>query len=457
MVLYRGLRLFLRFALHVFFRQVSVVGREHLPPEGTPVLFAGNHPNSLLDPVLILATAGRVVRFAAKDVLFRNAFARFFLRSLGAVPVQRRADHGEGADNRAAFDALSGVLAAGGAMGIFPEGLSHDRAQLAELKTGAARIALEVAGRGAPVQIIPCGLTYMRPKRFRSRVLVQYGPPIVVAAPAPGSDEREAARDLTAQIAEALRGLTVNAPDWETLRVLDAVRRLYQPPRIPLAERVELARRFATVYARVREEPEVAALYQRVAAWLARIDAAGLDERDLARPPGPLGLALRGLRNAVLLLVWLPLAAPGFVIHAPLVWGIRVAAVRFTPRKDATATTKLVLGVLLIPLSLLLLSALVALAFGVRWGLVAFALLGLSGYATVRVLERGLRLRRLAGTAARLLSLPREVRALREERAALEVEVVRAVDRFRPSDMQPLFSRSPPSSPSPLAAGDSGA
>jgi hypothetical protein len=45
-------------------------------PKDGPVIFAGNHPNSLIDPVVIVVSCGRVVRFAAKDVLFRSRFLR---------------------------------------------------------------------------------------------------------------------------------------------------------------------------------------------------------------------------------------------------------------------------------------------------------------------------------------------------------------------------------------------
>src|SRR4051794_18042292 len=145
--IYRWLRALLRVVVGVFFRQVEVVGLEHVPAEG-PVIFAGNHPNSLIDPVLILVSCGRVVQFAAKDVLFRSRVLRPVLRALGAVPVARRSDHADAGEasarNETAFATMFQVLAAGGAVGIFPEGLSHDAPQLAKLKTGAARIALGV-------------------------------------------------------------------------------------------------------------------------------------------------------------------------------------------------------------------------------------------------------------------------------------------------------------------------
>ena len=67
---YRILAWFLRIVTRVFFRQVEVVGLENIPPG--PVLFAGNHPNSLIDPILIITTCGRKVHFAAKDTLFKG-------------------------------------------------------------------------------------------------------------------------------------------------------------------------------------------------------------------------------------------------------------------------------------------------------------------------------------------------------------------------------------------------
>ena len=89
---YRILAWFLRVVTRVFFRQIEVVGLEHVPKDG-PVLFAGNHPNSLIDPILIITTCGRKVHFAAKDALFKGRIMRAVLRGLGAVPIKRRDDH----------------------------------------------------------------------------------------------------------------------------------------------------------------------------------------------------------------------------------------------------------------------------------------------------------------------------------------------------------------------------
>lgn len=450
MIAYRVMRAFLRSLIGVFYRQVEVVGLENVPAEG-PVIFAGNHPNSLHDPMLIIALSGRIVRFAAKDVLFESAFLRPFLRSLGAVPIARRSDHGGGdVDNTKAFEALFGVLASGGAMGIFPEGLSHDDAQLARLKTGAARIALGVAAAhpGVEPRIVPCGLNYVTPKRFRSRVLLSFGPPIAIGEErvrAFRADERGAVRQLTAELEAALRALTINAEDWATLRVLDGVRRLYQPDRVTLEQRAELSRRFNEVYPKVKDHPEVRAIYGEVEEYLERLRALGLSDRDLRRRIGGREIAAKIASDAALLFVWLPLALPGLPVFLPLLGSIRLLGPRLSPRKDVVATTKLVLGMVTTLLILAALTVLVALAHGPLAGALTAVLLLVSFHATIRVLERGSAVRRLLGTLVRLFGLRREIEALRAERARLEERVVRAVERFRPPDMVPLFPREPAS------------
>ena len=451
MLAYRCLRQLLRIVIGVFYRQVEVVGQEHIPREGEgPVIFAGNHPNSLLDPVLILLSCGRIVHFAAKDVLFQSAVLRVFLKTLGAVPVARRSDHGEGAvSNDKAFEAMHEVLVEGRSMGIFPEGLSHDESQLARLKTGAARIAMGLKAQRPDlrIRIVPCGLNYVHRKRFRSRVLVQYGPPIEVTVEAAGSngaavDDREAVRALTTDIDRGIRALTVNASDWETLRVLDGVRRLYQPAGISLEERTELARRFNDVYPSVMNEPTVMGLFTSVRAYLDRLDLAGLTDRDLRRTMGPMEGFARVMRHLLLAFVWLPLALPGALLFVPLGLLVRVAGTKFAPRKDVIATTKLVAGMIGTLLVLAAIPLAAAWRGGISRGFMAAAFLVISGYATLRVVERTTALRHLLSTFARLIAFRREIEELRAERDSLEAQVVAAVDRFKPAAMVALFPRS---------------
>ncbi len=452
---YRILAWFLRVVTRVFFRQVEVVGLEHVPRTG-PVLFAGNHPNSLIDPILIITTCGRKVHFAAKDTLFAGRLMRAVLRGLGAVPIRRRDDHAgaprdsqpsaAGVDNDAAFAAMFGVLGEGGAIGIFPEGLSHDESQLARLKTGAARLALGGVRRHAtPIQIVPCGLTFIHPKRFRSRVLVQYGPPIVVEATR--GDSVDDVRTLTVEIESALRRLTINAPDWETVRALDVVRRLYQPQEISIEDRVELARRFNAYYAAVAADPRVLALMSRVRAYQQKLDELGITDRELARDLSKLEVTARVFRHLVLVAFWLPLTVPGAPLHVPPLAFARFASAKLTPRKDVIATTKLLIGLLLVLVAYAGTIGVLWWRLGFWWALAAALVLPLSGYATLRVLDRLRLVRRGLGVLSRRLRFRREVRALRGERESLVAEVIATVDAVRPRDLELLF---PPEHPDRL-------
>jgi 1-acyl-sn-glycerol-3-phosphate acyltransferase len=433
----------------VFFRHIEVVGRENIPATGA-VLFVGNHPNSLIDPVLIITTCGRKVHFAAKDTLFKSRILRQVLRGLGAVPIARRADHAGGKlDNEAAFAAMYDVLGGGGVIGIFPEGISHDESQLATLKTGAARLALGAAARhpSTPVYVVPCGLTFIHPKRFRSRVLVQYGEPIRIDdawRERHAADGQAAARALTGEIERDLRGLTINAPDWATVRSLDAVRRLYQPLEISLEERIELSRRFNAYYAAVARDPRVVAAMADVAAYQQKLDELGVTDRELARDLSKLEVAGRVMHHLGLVLFWLPMALPGAPLHVPTVVFARIAGKRLTPRKDVIATTKMLIGIGLVLLSYAIVIAYLAWQVDWIWAGVAAIVLPLSGLATLRVLDRLRLVRRGVGTLARRLRFRSEVAALRIERAALVKRVVALVDSVRPASVTPLF---PPDHP----------
>jgi 1-acyl-sn-glycerol-3-phosphate acyltransferase len=446
-VAYRVLAWFLRIVTRVFFRQVEVVGLENVPRIG-PVLFAGNHPNSLIDPLLIITTCGRKVHFAAKDTLFKGWLMRALLSGLGAVPIKRRDDHDgtprdvkPGAapvDNDAAFEAMFAVLGESGAIGIFPEGLSHDESQLARLKTGAARLALGGAQR-APraIQIVPCGLTFIHPKRFRSRVLVQFGPPIEVQPTRENTTNEVKA--LTAEIDAALRRLTINAPDWDTVRALDVVRRLYQPQEISIEDRVELARRFNAYYGAVAADERVVTLMSRVRAYQQKLDELGITDRELARDFSKLEVIGRILRHLVLVAFWLPLSVPGAPLHVPPLAFARVASSRLTPRKDVIATTKLLIGLLLVLVAYAATVGLLWWQLGFWWALLAVILLPVSGYATLRVLDRVRLVRRGLGVLFRRLRFRREVHALRRERDGLVEDVIETVNAVKPRDLEPLF------------------
>ena len=204
-----------RAAAFVYYR-MTYAG-DAVPPSG-PVLLVANHPNTLLDPVLVVAASRRPVRFLAKAPLFESRRTAWAVRAAGAIPVYRQQDRGtQMGRNTSAFRAVYDVLAAGGAVGIFPEGTSHNAPAIAPLKTGAARIALgAVTQTGAPFPIVPVGIVMREKDIFGSEALVVCGASVAWADLAlRGGGDADAVRLLTTRIADALRSVTVNLDAWE--------------------------------------------------------------------------------------------------------------------------------------------------------------------------------------------------------------------------------------------------
>lgn len=182
-------------------------------------------------------------------------------------------------------------LCDGGCVGIFPEGGSHDRPNLLPLKAGVALIALGTLARqpDCGLSIIPCGLNYFHPNKFRSRAVIEFGNPVQVhpdqieAFKMGGHLKRNAVGSLLETINGSLAAVTQQAPDRETLMVIQATRRLYKPLRmkLPLAVVIELNRNLLKGYTRFRDEPKVVHLKKAVSDYNDRLKALGIRDHQV--------------------------------------------------------------------------------------------------------------------------------------------------------------------------------
>nr|MBA3453536.1 hypothetical protein [Deltaproteobacteria bacterium] len=271
---------------------------------------------------------------------------------------------------------------------------------------------------------------------------VQYGPPIIV--PQGSTTEPDTVRAVTGELDAAIRRLTINAPDWDTVRALDVVRRLYQPQEISIEDRVELSRRFNQYYASVAGDPRVIDIMSRVRMYQQKLDELGLTDRELQRDLSKIEISARMIKHLILVAFWLPLTVPGAPLHIPTVAFARIAGPRLTPRKDVVATTKLLIGMLLVLLSYALAVSVLWWKVSWQWALAAAIVLPISGWATLRVLDRLRLVRRALGVLVRQLRFRREVAALRTERETLSNDVIRVVTEIKPEGLPQLFPADDP-------------
>ena len=253
-MIYRLLRWFTGIALHWFYSSIQVIGRERIPKNG-PVIVAASHHNALVDALIAGWIAPRQLTLTAKATLMDNAFLAWLFPRVGVVPLRRAKDEAsrnsgsapDVARNASAFVYILDVLEKGEMILIFPEGISHSNPELAPLKTGASRLALEARDkRGIQgLQIIPLGLSFEDKGNPGTAVLAEAGTPISLDAVGDITVD-----SLTALIAERLAAVSLKKPEPSPDR--NAVKRKggIRPLASPLGAWGELTHRYIINYAR---------------------------------------------------------------------------------------------------------------------------------------------------------------------------------------------------------------
>ncbi|HEU5193162.1 MAG TPA: lysophospholipid acyltransferase family protein [Methylomirabilota bacterium] len=378
----RLIRALVRALLAIFYRRVDVVGLERVPAAGG-LIVAANHQNGLVDPMMLMARLPRTLQPLTKSTLFKHPIVAPFLHLAHAVPIYRRQDAGGAAvDNAETFRAVSHVLATGGAILIFPEGVSQPEPTLMALRTGAARMLLEAEAAGAPpVTLLPIGLVLHEPGTFRDgRGLILVGDPVETedCGALHRTDPVAAVHQLTDRLAEALKKLIVEAEDRDTLRLLRLMERVWREEThvAPTAASAEWLQRASRAYRWLRREApaDVQRFRCEVEEYADKLDELGITPATVGRAYAPSIVTRYAAREIVPLVLGLPLAVLGIVLHAlpyALLWiGVRLAR----PSADTEATYKLLGGVIIYPLAWIF-QAWLAWRSGGGWALALYLLL----------------------------------------------------------------------------------
>ena len=334
----RLIRRSVRFLVQCYYRRVEISDQDRIPHQG-PVLLCANHPNSLMDPVLVGVAAGRPVRFMAKAPLFKTPVMGPAMFALGMIPAYRGQDDARQVHrNTASLDEGAKILLAGGAMGIFPEGKSHDETSLEMVRSGASRMAQQAASDGVTgIHLVPVGLNLEHKERFQSDVWIRIGDPIdfdTWVAEIGEDDPKRIQRKLTEELGRRLKAVVLHLDDTELEPWLDDLEVLLPvtsgSSKIePLRLRKRVADAINHFYA--TDQPRAEKVAADMSHYHKAVAAAGLsvDAPVLTKK----GFALAGhlLWGTLWLLLFLLPAAAGLLFHL-LPFGIaRLAAARVTP------------------------------------------------------------------------------------------------------------------------------
>ncbi|MBE7502855.1 MAG: 1-acyl-sn-glycerol-3-phosphate acyltransferase [Verrucomicrobiales bacterium] len=425
--------------MRLYYPVIEVSHRERIPRSG-PVLFVANHPNSLLDPPVIGWVTQRPVHFYAKAPLFELPVLGGLLRAVGMVPAYRGADGpAQVRRNLETLRAGAAYLVRGEAVGIFPEGKSHDLTRVEMIRSGAARIALEAAAEGAAVTVVPMGLNYERKERFRSSVWVRVGRPLDVAGlmRAEGGETRKALRSLTHEIERRLREVVVHLDDPQFQPFLHELEVLLPPPREAATDPIPALRQRKRIADAMNhwlaaDRPRAEAMASAMRQHRARLEAHGLGMDSLLIRTQGATLFWRSLAGFLGLLPTLVATVAGVVHHVvPFLMARQVVRWRYHAGRTWLAVYRLLF-------SLPIYACWYGLVF---WALATWlnawvaalwsAAMPPAGVIALRSCDRLAALMRLWGQEARMALRPRRLAELRIEHARLRREVQAMAEQYR--------------------------
>jgi glycerol-3-phosphate O-acyltransferase/dihydroxyacetone phosphate acyltransferase len=194
-----------------------------------PLLIAMNHPNSFMDAMAFtyLLQFPRTY-FMARGDAFKKGLVSKLLYSIGLLPIFRYKDVGyeSAKKNVESFRMVYKKLTEGRKLIVFAEGYSiQERRLVSPIKKGTAKMALGFIEQGGrdDVQILPVGVTYSTPSKFRGDAYFQVGEPIIVRNYYEEYKQQspQAIIKLTKAIEDGLKPLTLNLNDKENDVVIE--------------------------------------------------------------------------------------------------------------------------------------------------------------------------------------------------------------------------------------------
>lgn len=411
-MLYFILKILLRLAIRVYFRNIHIRNLKHIP-NNEPLLVLTNHQSAFMDPIVIGVLMQRSLFYLARGESFNGRVARFIFKRLHMIPIYRQSTTPELMHkNKEVFQACYNHLKNNGAILIFPEGTSKTEPRLRKIKTGAARIALGAEAADnyeLGVKFIPVGLNYSNPHQFQTKLFLNFGKPIGLELffEEFKQDEFKAVNQLTEHIRQKLEEHIVIVENEELDELIKQIELIYKSK---IAHELELDKsQQVWEYLILRDITKmvsffhkhdldrVIAFQKKIQTYFNKLSAYDLPVDIFATQRNKQGFIGRGINTIIYLILGLPFYLYG-AINNYLPYRLPgIFADKLSRKKDFRGSLVLSFGLLTFPLFYLLQSILIQRFLGGIFGtpvldnwLWLFYLLSLpfTGFFALRYKER---------------------------------------------------------------------
>lgn len=174
-------KVFLKTNLHFYSKKITVTGRAQIPKKGA-VLFMVNHPNGLIDPLLVTTHLPRINHYLVRAAVFKKPLIKKLLGTLNLMPIYRIRDGAKQLEkNHKIFENCFEIFKKGQTLMIFPEGSHNRKRTVRPLSKGFTRIVFGALEKydNLKITIIPVGLTYQNASQYPAKVAIKFGTPIL--------------------------------------------------------------------------------------------------------------------------------------------------------------------------------------------------------------------------------------------------------------------------------------
>ncbi len=208
---YSFVQLYMKIGLQFFYNKIIVEGKSNIPKD-KPILFVANHPNALVDPLLIGTTSPRELYFLTRSGVFKNKLIKKILASVNMLPIYRMRDGiNTVGQNEAIFKKCYQVFKFRKTVLIFAEGSHSLVRRIRPLSKGFTRIAFGALEENPHLDlvIVPIGINYSKPTNYASKVRILFGHTIEVKKYI-NTDKNKATIALKKEVQQALQNLATH-------------------------------------------------------------------------------------------------------------------------------------------------------------------------------------------------------------------------------------------------------